>query len=177
MLALLGAGSSSCLKAPDFPVEPSVDFNNVRLVRRPLPTPNSIEVDDVFITLDFRDGDGDLGLDPDDIKVPPFNTSTGGPNNLGYGYNYYAKPFKKVNGVFRPLAANGAYDGRYPRLEGSVDGKSAPLKGNMTFKLPAIILDGVTFDTGDVVRFEVSILDRKLHQSNVVTTSEFVLGR
>ena len=30
LLALAGAGTSSCLKAPDFPVTPSISFNSLK---------------------------------------------------------------------------------------------------------------------------------------------------
>lgn len=184
LLALAGTGISSCLSPPDYPIEPNIDFKDIKLVRVPNADGGNIELDTVIVSLNFRDGDGDLGLDDADIKVPPFNTTTGGHNNLGYRNNFFVQPFKKVGGVngsfvkfVTPLLPQGKYDGRYPRLDGSVDGKRAPLKGSMTYKLPVLTLDRSNFNVGDVFRFEVSILDRGLHESNVIITAEVILGR
>ena len=185
LLALAGAGTSSCLTPPDYPVEPTISFNNVKL-NRILPTNgNTIEQDELVFTLDFQDGDGDLGLDPNDLLVPPFTIKTGGHNNTGFHKNIFIQVFKKVNGgsggfikYVTPLQPQGSQDTTFPRLDGSIDGKPAPLRGSMTYKLPPLLLNsGVGYNTGDEVRYEISILDRAMHVSNVITTSSVVLGK
>ncbi len=179
LLCLTGASLTSCFNAPDYPIEPAIDFKDLK-VGRFRPGGRLTGVDTLKFSLDFRDGDGDLGLSDDDIKVAPWNTDTGGHNNRGYSYNYFIQPFKKdpISGQFvqfvNPGGLVGEYDGRFLRLD-KADAKPAPLKGVLTYKLP-INLDGAPFFPKDVLRFEISILDRGLHESNKITTSEVTLG-
>ena len=179
LLALGGAATSGCLKAPDFPVEPTITFNNLRKIYAPPAVAGATPADTLVFALDFQDGDGDLGLDADDAKVAPYNAQTGGHNNLATSNNYFIQPFKKVGSTFVPFYTPGGYpgeyDGRYPRLETTTDTKPAPLKGTLRYKL-RVPLNRVSYSTGDVLRFEISIMDRKMHQSNTVTTTEVTLG-
>lgn len=180
MLGLGWASTSSCLKAPDYPTTPAITFNSLKKTYVAPPTPGATASDTLEFAIDFQDGDGDLGLDDADTKVPPYNSPTGGHNNLATSNNYFIQPFKRVNGAFVPFYTPnggypGEYDGRYPRLETTTDNKPAPLKGTLRYKL-RIPLNRTSYTPGDVFRFEISILDRALHQSNTVTTSEVQLG-
>ena len=179
LLALGAASTSSCLKAPDFPVEPTITFNSLKKTYVPPSVPGATASDTLVFAVDFQDGDGDLGLDADDAKVPPYNASTGGHNNLAVSNNYFIQPFKRVGGTFVPFYTSGGYpgeyDGRYPRLETTTDTKPAPLKGTLRYKL-RLPLNRTSFTPGDVFRFDISIMDRKMHQSNTVTTTEVTLG-
>jgi hypothetical protein len=157
---------------------PEIDFKDVQVVRVPASNGN-LAIDTLKFAINFRDGDGDLGLSDQDITVAPWNATTGGPNNRGYSYNYFIKPFKKndtgqfVEFLIPGGIGAGEYDGRYLRLDGA-DAKPAPLKGELRYKLP-LSLDGDVFRAGQVFRFEISIMDRALHQSNTITTSEVTL--
>lgn len=180
-LALGWAGTSSCLKAPDYPVEPAITFNSIKQTYVPPPSQGATPGDTLEFAIDFQDGDGDLGLDDADTKVPPFNAQTGGHNNLATSNNYFIQPFKKdkVSGNFVPFYTPGGYpgeyDGRYPRLETTIDTKPAPLKGTLRYKL-RIPLNRSSYSLGDVMRFDISIMDRARHQSNTITTTEITLG-
>ena len=182
LLALGWAGTSSCLKAPDYPVTPNITFNSIKKTYAPPVSPGATPGDTLEFVINFQDGDGDLGLDADDILVPPYNATTGGHNNLGTGNNYFIQPFKynKITRQFEAFfTSNGGYpgenDSRYPRLETTTDGKAAPLKGTLRYKL-RLPLNRTDYAIGDVFRFELSIMDRAFHQSNTVTTTEVTLG-
>ena len=179
LLALGAASTSSCLKAPDFPVVPTISFNSLKKTYVPPSAPGAAAADTLVFAINFQDGDGDLGLDADDAKTPPFNAPTGGHNNLAASNNYFIQPFKKVGNTFVPFYTPGGYpgeyDGRYPRLETTTNTKPAPLKGTLRYKL-RLLLNRTSFSKDDVFRFDISIMDRKLHQSNTVTTTEVTLG-
>lgn len=179
VLALGWAGTSSCLKAPDFPVIPSITFNSLKKIYAAPSTPGATPADTLVFAVDFKDGDGDLGLDADDAKVPPYNSQTGGHNNLATSNNYFIQPFKKVGNTFvayyTPSGYPGEYDGRYPRLETTTDSKPAPLKGTLRYKL-RLPLNRTAYSAGDIFQFEISIMDRAMHLSNTVTTTEITLG-
>ncbi|GAC1368443.1 MAG: hypothetical protein NVS3B25_11580 [Hymenobacter sp.] len=179
LLGLTGAGLSSCLSAPSYPIEPAIDFNNLLVTHLPARS-GQLAVDTLKFAVNFRDGDGDLGLDDADLKSAPYNSTTGGHNNRGYSYNYFIQPFvKDASGKFvqfvnpYPFGFVGEYDGRFLRLD-TKGAKPAPLKGVLNYKLP-LSLDGAIFKPGQVLRFEISIMDRGLHESNKITTAEVTL--
>ena len=60
--------ATSCYKEPILPVVPSIRFNKIEFLERKLPS----EPDLLIVHLEFKDGDGDLGLSADEID-PPFN--------------------------------------------------------------------------------------------------------
>lgn len=179
LLVLGWAGTSSCLKAPDFPAEPTISFKSLKKTYEPPRAAGATPADTLEFAIDFQDGNGDLGLDADDATKPPYNAPTGGHNNLSTSNNFFIQPFKKVGAAFVPFYTPsgypGEYDGRYPRLETVTDAKPAPLKGTLRYKL-RLPLNRSSYNTGDVLRFEISIMDRALHQSNTVTTTEVTLG-
>lgn len=51
-----------CNNAPEYPVEPSISFKDVYFKRGDLTNP-ALSIDSLFVVIDFKDGDGDLGLD------------------------------------------------------------------------------------------------------------------
>lgn len=178
-LAFGWAGTTSCISAPDYPETPVITFNALTKTYVPPPVPGATPSDTLRFAIDFQDGDGDLGLDDADTKVAPFNSPTGGHNNLSTSNNYFIQPFKKVRDTFVPFYTPGGfpgeYDGRYPRLETSTDAKAAPLRGTLRYKL-RLPLNRSSYSAGDVLRFEISIMDRARHQSNTITTSDITLG-
>ena len=71
-LALLGLSSlTGCFEAPDFPNTPMITFNKVKFVKAPSNKTNV--ADTLLITINYQDGDGDLGLDDNfnDITFAP----------------------------------------------------------------------------------------------------------
>jgi len=168
---------SSCIDRPDFPDTPEIQFKNLQVQR----VDTTIGVfDRVTITISFKDGDGDLGLSPDDTMPPyqefiPPGTTNRNPNY----YNYFIQPQRKEGGVFvdvvnpPPFGFVGEYNSRFPRLEPNSE-KAAPLQGDLRFRIRFDL--GAPFQPGDEVRFLVSIKDRALNQSNAITTSSFIVA-
>lgn len=75
LLTLLGMGS--CFDPPEFPNRPELTFDKVEFIDTP-------DTDSLVISLSFRDGDGDLGLDP---------------SNLAYiSYPFHSQYFFQANG-------------------------------------------------------------------------------
>lgn len=182
-----GLGLGGCLNPPEYPIEPSIEFGEVVKTHYPA-APGGIAIDSLEFKINFRDGDGDLGLSDVDLKSAPYTATTGGHNNRGYRYNYYIQTLTRNSaGRFVPLVFGfvGEFDGTYPRLDGAgtkvaprTDGtgpKSAPIKGELRYKLP-LLIENTKIRAGQVLRFEISILDRGLHQSNVITTPDVVVG-
>lgn len=93
-----------CISPPeDFPTVPQIDFNDLEFV----PTSGS---DSLIITLDFRDAEGDLGLNATDI-YPPFNELIYLTDDAGQFITYSERPedapdFNNRDWVIFPLINN-----------------------------------------------------------------------
>ncbi|WP_157807306.1 hypothetical protein [Hymenobacter chitinivorans] len=167
---------TSCLQAPDYPTTPHIDFKEVQAKRYTFGG-GQTPVDTVRITIDFTDGDGDLGLSPDE-KQAPYNPADANGNYNRTTDNYFITAYKRSNAnlPFEPVVTGSAqgYNSRFPKLF-STDAKPGPLKGSLTLTLPFFL--GSPFRPGDEVRFDVSIMDRALNESNKITTSSYVVQK
>lgn len=165
---LLASGLlSSCLTAPDYPIEPEISFKSIKDQR--VSSPSGI-YDTITVTVSFRDGDGDLGLSNEDID-PPYNRLNSDNTVNRYYNNYFFQPEQLVAGstTWTPVYT-GSYDSRYPRLTDSE--KAEPIKGDLNIGLKFY---EASFPVGAQVRFRVSIADRALHESNVVVTDPITI--
>jgi hypothetical protein len=167
LLALTGGAVSGCFSPPDYPDTPQISEHDITVFRKTgtLGTRDSVE-----IALDFKDGNGDLGLgDADNTGIYAYNNG----NNRFYNNFFVQVYYKSASGSFLPLPISFPYDGRFPRLT-VVDTKEGPLKGVLRYAI-VLYLGSSPIVSGTELRFVVSIADRGLHESNVITTKSVVL--
>jgi len=182
LVVLSGVAVSSCINPPDFPDTPSIEFKSLQVQRLPS-APGLQPIDSITVAIEFKDGDGDLGLNSEEYSRPPYQRDGGnGTVNLNH-WNYFFKIFVKDRNnqfVQRTTLINGSpldptqYYGQFPHLEPNAE-KKAPLKGQLYFG-QTFGLDDL-FLPGEEVRFEIYIKDRALNTSNTVTTNSFVVQR
>ncbi len=100
LISILG----SCISPPDnFPSVPEISFKDIRFV----PTDGS---DSLIVSVDFKDAEGDLGLNPTDIS-PPFQPVDFIRDNLGRLIVYSARPpeapsFNPIDWEINPIVNN-----------------------------------------------------------------------
>jgi hypothetical protein len=150
----------ACNKPPEFPIEPHIEFRAIESY--PVISQGSRK-DSLIIVTRFEDGDGDLGLNAEEVKNPPYNQ---GNNDL----NYLVETFVKKQGAttFEKIDLP-ATSGRFFPL--STDNRIGPLEGDLRYsgiKIPAQNI--FNLKTGDQVKFRIQIRDRALHASNLVDT-------
>ena len=154
----------SCQKPVEYPIEPKIEFEGFTY----LFNPDSTFSGEGIISFSYTDGDGDLGLDDADT-LPPF-----GFHNAHY-YNMLIDYLKCINGEFvkTPLLSwnvqTQSYDtitfnARFKRLRDSEEPKA--ISGTIDYTLPV----QNPFSPNDTIKFEIRILDRALHESNVIQT-------
>ena len=154
----------SCQKPVEYPIEPKIAYEGFTY----LFNSDSTFSGEGIISFSYTDGDGDLGLDDADT-LSPF-----GFHDAHY-YNMMIDYLKCVNGEFMktPLlswnAQTQSYDtvtfnARFKRLRDSEEPKA--ISGTMDYKL----LVQNPFSPNDTIKFEIRILDRALHESNVIQT-------
>lgn len=158
LLLSMVLGMSSCLKKEEFPVTPQIAFESFTLefdtgayARRG------------YLTISFRDGDGDIGLGPFQTQ-PPFDTGS------IYYYNYIIEYYEKREGQFVKVDLNPTFNARIPIL--TPDDNIKAIKG--------IIVDTLPLNpkpAHDTIRLKFFIYDRALNQSNIDSTPPIILRR
>jgi hypothetical protein len=100
LISILGA----CISPPDnFPSVPEISFKDIRFV----PTDGS---DSLIVSVDFKDAEGDLGLNPTDIN-PPFQPVDYIRDNSGRLIVYSTRPpeapsFNPIDWEINPIVNN-----------------------------------------------------------------------
>lgn len=160
----------SCREEVAYPIEPHISYNGFSYL---------FNADSTFsgkgiLSFSYTDGDGDLGLDNGD-SIYPF-----GPNDPFY-YNLVIDYFKSVDGEFvkMPLVYwnlqtqqydTVSFNSRFKRLLSSDESK--PISGTIEYTMQV----QNPFSPSDTVLFELYILDRSLHESNVIRTAPIFTG-
>lgn len=169
-LLFLALAVVSCQKPVEYPIEPKIVYEGFTY----LFNSDSTFSGEGVISFSYTDGDGDLGLDDADT-LPPF-----GFHDAHY-YNMVVDYLKSVNGVFvrTPLLSphvptspadtlvlydTVTFNARFKRLRDSEEPRA--ISGTMDYKL----MVQNPFSPNDTVKFEIRILDRALHESNVIQT-------
>ncbi len=153
----------ACKKPNQFPPEPSISFKDIYTVQSTTGFDQNI-----IVLLDFTDGDGDVGL-----RSPGNNDSIfDNPDSTNLYFNdYIVKIAEMKNGQWftgHPWDTVNL-SGRIPYLTPDLSYKS--LKGEIKRELPvppALV--------NDTLRFEIYIIDRSLHKSNIITTPYVILN-
>ncbi len=70
LFAIILTGVTACFNPPEFPVEPQIEFESIQY--KEYGTGLDTEYDSLILTVSFKDGDGDLGLDASEDQ-PPYN--------------------------------------------------------------------------------------------------------
>ncbi|MGF1534373.1 MAG: hypothetical protein ACFCUI_11775 [Bernardetiaceae bacterium] len=164
-----------CIAEPNYSNVPFIRFNDIANV------PGSINnLDSVRLTIDFQDGDGDLGLSPSNSRdtLPPFQSLNpdGTPNK--FSNNIFVEievlrgdVFEKIN-----LLDNQNFNGRFPPL--NTLGRPTPLEGTIRYTLGIFYgVFGSPLKAGDQIRLIVQIADRSLNESNPIETPTITLGQ
>jgi hypothetical protein len=176
ILLLLGmvvsAVGCELITGPDFDVIPKIEPRPSKVFYNIIDSRLGNRVDSVIVVLHFEDGDGDLGLTSEDRQSNPKfqqNNADGTPNR--YYYNYFARVFRKVNGEFVDANAGVPFSGAFPPLK--PDGKPGPIEGELEYSL---LFPLSSSQPNDTLRFEIQIVDKELHESNIILTDPIVVN-
>jgi hypothetical protein len=146
------------MKKESYPIVPEIEFQQFTLE-----FDSGIYAKRGFLTIAFKDGDGDIGLRPDQTN-PPYNAGS------IYYYNYIIDYYEKQNGTFVKLDLTPSFNARIPYL--------TPGEANKAIK--GIIADTLALNPlpeFDTIKFIFYIYDRALHKSNVDSTPPIILKK
>jgi hypothetical protein len=157
-LLLVVLGFTSCLKKEEYPIEPVIQWESYSVLT------DSRGYDSLgFLKISYTDGDGDIGLFDSDTVAP-------------YKYNLFVKMFQMKNGSLQEIIfpdTNINLNGRIPILTPA--GRNKNIKGKiqlmieMYFAAPEL--------SSDTIAFDLYILDRALHKSNVVSSPLYLVRK
>jgi len=68
LFAIILTGVSACFNPPEFPIQPQIEFESIQY--KEYGTGFDSEYDSLILTISFKDGDGDLGLDASENGAP-----------------------------------------------------------------------------------------------------------
>jgi hypothetical protein len=149
---------TSCMKKEQYPDIPEIAFQSFTLAFDTNNIPRK-----GYLTISFKDGDGDIGLHPGDTLSP---YQKGG----AYYYNYVIDYYEKQNGVFVLVPLNPPYHARIPYL--TPDDPTKAIKG---FIVDTLQMN--PYPVFDTIKLKFFIYDRALHKSNTDSTPPIILRR
>lgn len=162
ILIILGFG---CSQKPNFPLEPSITFGkitNTAVEDKNSSTPSKkVFKDSLSITINFRDGNGDLGVNEADKN----KLSEKGE------FNYIVRRFIRVKGKYYEFNPVPSHSGNFVTLKQGA--KAGPIEGFINYAIEFLPLNGTKKDT---VKFEIQILDRAKNASNAVMTDSVLVN-
>ncbi|GAB3174114.1 hypothetical protein [Telluribacter humicola] len=152
---------ASCVETPNFDNTPRIEFNSIDkyTVPDPFSGPNA-QKDSVVITIDFEDGDGDLGVTPEERS----DTTLLNTKYSGWG-NYELTVLRLEDDQFVEVPSAVSSKLFFPVLKR--DGKPGPIKGKLDFSQ---IFFYSRFARPTTLKFQVKVRDRALRVSNVIET-------
>jgi hypothetical protein len=164
---------TNCNKDPGFSSIPEISLKNMSYFEEGT-------VQHIKLEINYKDGDGDLGLEPTDTSgiYAPKNVK-GRPSNIHF-YNFIVTYlFKNDDGTYKTcnLIMNCSSDTilsstvntanlRFPVLNSVT--KKQPISGVLTNDINSPALKKVF--SGNTIKLQIYIFDRALNQSNVITT-------
>lgn len=166
---------SSCVDIPDFSDTPVITYNSlsqftqIDTLDAGTPAESVQRTEMVVLSIRFEDGDGDLGVNPEDQQgensvAPKYLAAP----NWGLAANYEAVTMTKLsNGSWSEAVLKGDSVNFFPELK--TDSKPGPIKGTLDMYIRH--LPGNS--TVQVERrYKVRIIDRKFNISNQIEVPE-----
>ncbi len=143
-----------CKREQKYSDTPHIEFDSFEITRNQLNPDNLTMGDYLVIKIKFQDGDGDLGIANNDSSSS--------------GDNYILEIFQKQSGAFESLFFD---SGQYPYL--STDNVVGPIDGTLSRTI--FIPHSSPIVPNDTLRFDITILDRALNESNTITTPSIIV--
>jgi hypothetical protein len=140
----------SCETIPEYPAQPSISYAAAYFQELP-------QTDYIYLSFNFKDGDGDLGLNSEDL------------NGLDSAarFNIFPVLYRKNGGEYQELKEI-SYNGTFPRLRESL--VSGPIEGTLQYKLGSFNFFN---EDSSIAKIKVFIRDRAGNLSNVIETAPF----
>lgn len=151
-----------CPEPPSYPVEPVIEFKDFYV--------DASDPNVGYLSINFTDGDGDIGLTETQTD-PPYDTSS------YYHYNMYAEYYEYYGATdeWKPTLINGndtlTFTFRVPDI--TPEGQSKALKGSIQVQLNFYRDPN---STNDSIKYRIKLIDRALNESAWIETPVIYKG-
>jgi hypothetical protein len=159
-------GMFACKKSETYSNVPLIEYKSTYTIPdENLPTDTLLG-----LVFSYKDGDGDIGLNPQDTFAP-FNSKPddNGNETNPYYYNLYIDYLTLKNGKFEPVIVPNTTDTLrfFARLQNiTPDGKYKAIRGDIDWRIP--IPSGPLYaGLSRTIKLKFSIYDRALNKSNI----------
>jgi len=147
---------AACATAPDFPIEPQIEYVGVSKLSM---TQNSLNTDSIFITISFTDGDGDIGgVSKESFTQNIFITD----NRTGQNYDQFRIP---------DIPQQGATNG----ISGEIIMRVYTTCCLFPEGANAQACDAPPDFPTNVLELDIYMIDRAGNRSNTITTEPIIL--
>jgi len=151
-IILSGLLFSACTKHEVYSPIPEIAYKSFEKI------PSNTGADNkAYLTITFKDGDGDIGLSPEDT-FPPYNPGS------KYYYNFFIDYYELEGDSFVKIDLPITNNSRIPYVEPNL--AELGITGEIEIEL---YINNI-MSSADSIRYEMYIVDRALHKSNVITT-------
>ena len=148
---------TSCKKEQQYSITPNIQFQNFTKFS----DGNGVDQTGNLL-LSFTDGDGDIGLSAGDTISPYVGL---------YYYDFFAAYYELQFGKLTAVKLPASFNSRLPLI--TINGSNKNVKG--TIQIALYIYNSTSkFDT---IAFQVYIVDRALHKSNIIMTPNIIVKR
>lgn len=169
LFIILAAAAFGCVDIPDFDDTPKIYYNGVdqtTIIDTVSGKEQKTEL--VTLTINFEDGDGDLGASSDDIQDTEFTQRYVKVPGWNLEANYeLITMIKQKDSTWVETIMPGDSFKFFPLLK--LDGKSGPIKGKLDLNARFSYLNSAVMTK---VKFKIRIIDRAFRISNQVETDE-----
>ena len=157
LIAIAGIALYSCIEHREYPIEPVIKYKDFA-TKKNLAGHDSIGL----LTIEFTDGDGDVGLTQSDT-LAPFNSGS------EFYYNFFITFSQKIGNDFQEITT--PYNSRIPDVNPEHIDKD--LVGDITIEIDLNILSLVL--SSETIKMKAYMVDRALNASNTIETPAITL--
>lgn len=173
---LLATGTAGCIDTPDFSYSPKIEYNGISQRTR-IDSADGVPVgktDIVTVTINFEDGEGDLGASSAEVQDLVVFTKS---YEKVPGWNLEANcelvtMIQNKDSTWSESILNEDKFKFFPLLK--KDGKAGPMKGKLDLNLPFHRLDNAVPTR---IKYKIRIIDRAFHISNQIETDPVIVYR
>ncbi len=162
----------SCVSPPNYSTTPEIEFSEIRKIYKTINNDllGEIRADSVIISINFKDGDGNIGLTNGQMK-----------GNLQYAEfsNFIVRTFIQVNGEYQYADINPPLGGLI-NFELLPNQKPGPIEGTINYSTIFLydLYSGYSplfKPQNDTLKFEIQLIDNDFNQSNTIVTEPIVI--
>jgi hypothetical protein len=142
--------AGACETVPEYPTQPSISYGSAYFKEMP-------QTDYIYLSLNFKDGDGDLGLNSEELAAL----------DSADRFNIFPVLYRKNGDQYEEMKEI-SYAGTFPRLRESL--VTGPIEGTIQYKLGSLNFFN---EDSSIAKIRVYIRDRAGNSSNVIETAPF----